>query len=510
VNRRPSRPVLLLGALALSLLGSALPADGAPRAIRSYAKAIETMSPYQGQSMCSPAAKPGVVAFRDLLLRSYPGTRSLGISRACTVGGRSEHKEGRAFDWGVNVSRPAEKAAADDMIRWLHATDRYGNRFANARRLGVQYVIWNKRIWSAYAPTWRAYGGPSPHTDHVHVSFNWPGANKQTSFWTGRVVNATGATVPSAPPASPPPPAPPKVAPVVAAPPPARHDQTWKVSSAQAKGVSSPGSVVAGTQYLLTVSGTWVPGPMLKADAKCWLAARSTTWTRKGPSGGIGDLLVNGREIDLRPVTPSKNARGCDTTGHAYVGVVRPRRTGVVNLRVVDTSYPDNKGVLTARLTRWTPPARKDAPRPPEAEIVPDEAPRGPENVTVSATSGAGGSTKRSYAAGTKVVLRASGSYVYGPGVMVADAECSRWPSDRQWRPVSEWDPEGAGHLDLTVNGKVLPWTSFNSPKKDCDGKHEYFLRATLSTSGPIRFAVRDDVWGDNRGGLKVTVEVVR
>jgi hypothetical protein len=493
-------PALLV--LLLALLGASLPATAAPTAPRSYGPPIEAMSPYQGQHLCSPAAKPGVVAFRDLVLRSYPGTRSLGISRACTVGGRSEHKEGRAFDWGVNVARPAEKAAADELLRWLHATDRYGNRFANARRLGVQYVIWNRRIWSSYAPTWRAYGGPSPHTDHVHVSFNWPGANKQTSFWSGRVVDATAATVPSAPPAVTGP-VPPRTPGEVAAPE-VRNDQSWTVPANRPRGVDSPGSVRAGESYLLTVRGTWAPSRTTRADAKCWLAAGSRRWARTGPGSDLGDVLVNGRDIDLRPAAASAADSACDVATHTYSAVVTPRRTGVVNLRVLDISYGDNTGALTASLTRVKPSKRRPTA---VAEIVPEV--RGVESLRVPVTTSAGASTQQSYAAGTRVLLRVRGTWTYGPG-QSGDAECSAWPGDRVWRAVSEWDPEGLGHLDLTVNGKVLPWTPFNTPAADCDPRHEYFLRATLSTSGPLRMAVEDDRYGDNAGALDVTVEVLR
>lgn len=509
-RRTRLRPLVLC--LLLALVAAAVPAAAAPRAPRVYAAAVERLSPYQGQHLCSPAAKPGVVAFRDLLLRTYPRTRNLGISRACSVGGRSEHKEGRAFDWGVHVNRPAEKAAADDMLRWLLATDKHGNRHANARRLGVQYVIWNKRIWSSYAPTWRAYGGPNPHTDHVHVSFNWPGANKQTSFWSGRVVNVTAANTPTRPPVSAAP-APAKQPAPVPSPPAARDLQTWAVDARRASGSASPGSIVAGQQYLLTVTGVWAPAPHTQADARCWLP-RGGRWSGTGPSGDLGDVLVNDKDIELRPVTPSAGDRRCDVTGHAYTAVVTPRRTGVVTLRVLDSSYADNAGSLTARLVRWTPSKEEkrdkddeDKASEPVTEIAPE--PEGPEQVFVPSTAGSGAATSRAYRAGTQVLLRVTGTYAYGPR-MHADAECSAWPSDRIWRAVSEWDPEGLGHLDLTVNGKVLPWTPFNTPRVDCDSRHEYFLRATLSTSGPLRFAVRDDDRRDNSGGLKVVVEVVR
>lgn len=158
--------------------------------------AIEGYARYEPQTTCSSTAQVGSVALRDLLLRTYPGTRSLGIVRGCAVGGRSEHKEGRAFDWGVLASRPTEKAAADDFVGRLLATDAYGNRHALARRMGVMYVIWDRRIWSAYNANagLRAYNGSSPHTDHVHISLSWAGARGQTSFWTGEVVEGFPAT----------------------------------------------------------------------------------------------------------------------------------------------------------------------------------------------------------------------------------------------------------------------------------------------------------------------------
>jgi hypothetical protein len=59
-----------------------------------------------------------------------------------------------------------------------------------ARRLGVMYIIHNRRIWGSYraGEGWRPYVGANPHTDHVHFSFSWAGARKQTSYWDGTPV----------------------------------------------------------------------------------------------------------------------------------------------------------------------------------------------------------------------------------------------------------------------------------------------------------------------------------
>ncbi len=162
--------------------GGALPSPA-----KALTAAIEPYAGYDAQSTCDPTPKKGVLAFRKLVLAANPQTRSLGITRACSAGGRSEHKEGRAWDWGTNINRPAERAAADNLIAWLFATDSFGNDHAMIRRLGIMYMVYNRRIWGAYRADqgWRAYSGANPHTDHVHFSFARPGANGITSFWTG-------------------------------------------------------------------------------------------------------------------------------------------------------------------------------------------------------------------------------------------------------------------------------------------------------------------------------------
>ena len=149
---------------------------------------IEGYAQYEPQTTCDPTDKPGAVALRTLLTGYYKGTANYGISRACGTD-RSEHYEGRAFDWGANVDNPSQKAAADNFIAQLMATDSYGHKQALARRMGIMYVIWNHQIWSPGPDsTWRPYTGTNPHTDHVHISLSWAGARAETSFWSGTVV----------------------------------------------------------------------------------------------------------------------------------------------------------------------------------------------------------------------------------------------------------------------------------------------------------------------------------
>ena len=160
----------------------------------TFGAVIEPLASSEPPTTCDPVAKPGVLAFRAMVMAAYPGTGDDGITRACSLGGTSEHKEGRAWDWMVSVNNPTQVAQVKDLLAWLFATDEYGNQYAMARRLGIMYIIWNKKIWGAYAADegWRCYyacpGKPSsynndPHTGHVHVSFDWAGALKHVTYW---------------------------------------------------------------------------------------------------------------------------------------------------------------------------------------------------------------------------------------------------------------------------------------------------------------------------------------
>jgi len=76
----------------------------------------------------------------------------------------SEHPTGRALDLMITGSAGG-KAAGDFLAAYL---------WANRKRLGVKWIIWNRTIRSTSpgkpsTPT--RYNGSNPHTDHVHVFF---------------------------------------------------------------------------------------------------------------------------------------------------------------------------------------------------------------------------------------------------------------------------------------------------------------------------------------------------
>ena len=175
----------VVGALTVVAVLATTPAGAAP-STPTFGPVIEGLASYDPQSTCSPTVKPGTGALRSLVLATYKNTGDSGIVRSCDVGGTSEHKEGRAWDWRVNAYDAAQHAAARDLLTWLLATDAHGNQYALARRLGIMYVIWDRHIWSAYNASagWRPYSGSNPHTGHVHISLSRRGGDKLTTFWS--------------------------------------------------------------------------------------------------------------------------------------------------------------------------------------------------------------------------------------------------------------------------------------------------------------------------------------
>jgi peptidoglycan hydrolase-like protein with peptidoglycan-binding domain len=151
-------------------------------------KTLDPAPEYQPQTGCAAKAMPGTVRLRALALATYGrGGSSPATPRACTDGGTSEHKDGRAWDWMLNVSNKADRAAAADFLSWLTGPGPSGAKGEMAFRLGVMYVIYDHKIWSGYSPGWRDYTGADPHTSHIHISLTWNGARAHTSFWTGRM-----------------------------------------------------------------------------------------------------------------------------------------------------------------------------------------------------------------------------------------------------------------------------------------------------------------------------------
>ena len=529
---------LLAVVLAVTTLGTATPADAA--AIKTarlrYSAAIEPLAGYQAQMTCSPIAKPGVTDFSRRLLRAFPTTRSLGIVRACSAGGRSEHKEGRAFDWGVTVRSAADRKRVAAVMTWLLKTDRFGNRYAMARRLGIQYMIWNRRIWGSYAADsgWRRYRGASPHTDHVHFSFTWAGARARTSFWTGKVGNINAAPSPTRPPVTPPPvtpkptttplprptstpppttstPRPTTTRPTI---PPARpapvppgslldgpplEDETVVVDAVTGAATTT-GALQEGQRYLLESTGTYRYGPSADqlADAECSRTATDSSWRRDRsvhvlqPWSDHLDLYLDGEDLAASPDVNGGDS--CDTRTHTYRQTVEAERTGRVTLQLWDpTTADDNAGSVTVRLIALRP--REDM------------------EWLLPASAGAGVMSPGALEAGFRHLVTVSGTVDAGNGV-VADAVCSVSATDPVWRPVrSVLDgSSGSDHLNVLVNRSTVTLRPVVDPDGDgCDtDTHTYrYDRGSSSTTAAINVRVNDPVWADNSGALTVRAQRV-
>lgn len=68
----------------------------------------------------------------------------------------------------------------------------------NASRLGVKYVIYNRRYNGLDGKGWVKYTGANPHTDHVHISFlAKPGTSGDSGDIGGSPTTGNAATDPA-------------------------------------------------------------------------------------------------------------------------------------------------------------------------------------------------------------------------------------------------------------------------------------------------------------------------
>jgi hypothetical protein len=324
-------------AVASSATSAAVPRT--PAAPVALPQAIEDMPSYQPQTFCDPVDKAGPAALGALLTATYPDTTVIDIARSCSSeSGTSEHKDGRALDWGAYYKNPQQVAEVQAVFAWLFAKDARGNSNAMLRRLGIMYIIWNKQIWGSWSQSWQPYscsGVTACHQDHVHFSFDWAGALKKTSFWTGKVAAPMAA--------------PPYVYTNTSFP------QIVTVGAKRTSRVVTPFLVRAGLRYKLTVSGTYryAAATTARADAEC-STADGLTWKALATgdtSGATGrlDLWVNGHRA-WAPTTSTGG--GCNATGHTYRRILTFTTTAPMQLWISDPTHADDAGSLKVVLQR--------------------------------------------------------------------------------------------------------------------------------------------------------------
>lgn len=127
--------------------------------------------PYSGApSSCSGTFLAGTREVADFLKASFEGATSYGgyACRANTANTSqlSVHASGRAIDLFVPLhAGDADNDLGDPIAHYL---------IMNAENLGIEFIVWDRTSWGASrsAPKHRAYTGPHPHHDHLHIELS--------------------------------------------------------------------------------------------------------------------------------------------------------------------------------------------------------------------------------------------------------------------------------------------------------------------------------------------------
>ena len=192
------RSRLALTALSAALVLGLSASPAAMASVDGGGLPVEDYATYDPQTTCSKQPKAGTVALGAYLVATYGGSGGA-VNRPCSGSSTSEHKDGRAIDWVLDASSKDDRLRAKTFLAAALATDAEGNPDALARRMGIMYVIWNDRMYSA----WDRFE-PEPylssscrsrkkcsktlrHRDHVHISLSMRGAKGKTSWYAGRL-----------------------------------------------------------------------------------------------------------------------------------------------------------------------------------------------------------------------------------------------------------------------------------------------------------------------------------
>lgn len=111
--------------------------------------------PWDGGTHCSQGLSPAATTLAATIRARFGPLEIGGYScrpNTASSSRTSIHGVGRALD--------VMTATGDPIANWL---------LTHSAELGVQLVIWNRSLWRAGTAAVRPYGGPNPHTDHVHV-----------------------------------------------------------------------------------------------------------------------------------------------------------------------------------------------------------------------------------------------------------------------------------------------------------------------------------------------------
>lgn len=128
--------------------------------------------PWDGGAHCSGTFYPGTEALGEYLVGRFGGSYGGYSCRPNTADTDklSVHGTGRAVDYF-----PPTRAIGDQVAELATASH---------EAWGIQLAIWWMHDWEC-DQGWNDYGGPNPHTDHVHLELTIPAANNNTAATYG-------------------------------------------------------------------------------------------------------------------------------------------------------------------------------------------------------------------------------------------------------------------------------------------------------------------------------------
>jgi hypothetical protein len=467
---------------AAALLLAGLPAVASAATIDDYAG-------YDGQSTCASEVLPGTDYLLRLLVRTHPGTSYTSTLRGCAGDSTSEHKDGRALDWGVDAADPAQKAVADEWLERVFAPDSRGNPHALARRMGIMYVIWNDHIYRAYdgfrKEPYEACDRLADcsktlrHRDHVHISLSRSGAAAQTTFYRSRNVPSVPVVYPGTA----------QLDPVSTA------EVTFEVP-ATGRAVTTDFKLTRGVTYRVVADG------LVRTGAGSQVADAACTWTR----GGWAPARV------LRVGGTNPWGATC-SDGHTYEATYTPSTTDFLRLRVDESTPEDTEGELTFSILRADIGAGSVATRRSPGSAEPRPARKvGPaaralvaEEVTVRSASQRGALTRRSLRRGSSYRVVVTGRASSGPTAF--DGQCVSYAGRLRPQHTLDLTRPSEDHLSLYIQGVRVSLRVPGSSRR-CDGKaHRYVGVFKPVVRGRARVKVWDPfTYADNTGALTVVL----
>lgn len=310
-------------------------------------------------------------------------------------------------------------------------------------------------------------------------------------------------------------------------------------------GVNSPFDLNADTRYRIEVAGAYSPKvgvPGLLADAECVREgsapgqrnALGLVLTPDDPANDIGDVYVNGTQIDWVPRQPT--LLGCDDTGHSYTHDFTAATTGALNLRVQDTYHADNSGALSVNVFELyqpeLPAASAGGSGGGGGGAGGDSGGSGDsgggssggwgsssvsETVVVDTRNPNGATSVNTLIAGHPYMLRASGTFSYidfrptANQTGIADVECTNFGPDSTFQR-NRWillDPTG-DFADIYVNGQNLEWQADDPDAFGCAQAHKYSTIFVPEATGPVTFVeheINPQGFSDNSGAITIKID---